>query len=192
MDELLKKIKDCTLCQEFLPIAPRPVMAASSKSKIIIVGQAPGRKAHDSLTPWNDMSGDNLRNWLGVSREQFYDTSNFALIPMGFCFPGSEKYGDVPPRKECAPTWHPPLFEAIENPELIILIGQFAMKYYLQKKAYKTITENVSHFESFLPDYFPLVHPSPRNRIWLKKNPWFETTIIPELQKIVHQILFKD
>ena len=189
MTKLKEEIHNCRLCKEFLPLSPRPIVDFSEKSKIIIIGQAPGRKAYDSETPWNDQSGDNLRRWLGVSQEEFYNTDNFALVPMGFCFPGSSRTGDLPPRKECAPTWHNSIFDILTEKKLIILVGHYAVNYYLKQKAKKSLTETVRHFNEYLPKYFPLVHPSPRNRIWHKKNDWFEYEVLPELQLSVLEIL---
>jgi len=179
----------CTLCQAVLPNPPRPILSFDSTSRILIIGQAPGQKAHTSGIPWNDASGEELRRWLAVESSEFYDTSLFGIVPMGFCFPGTGKSGDLPPRPECAPTWHSQILTALRDIKLILLIGSYAQSYYLKERSYRTLTENVSHYRDFLPDYFPLVHPSPRNRIWQKKNPWFEEEVIPELRKQVRQAL---
>lgn len=189
MDLLLTQINACTLCQASLPYPPKPILSFSSSSRILIIGQAPGKKAHDSGIPWNDASGEELRRWLDVDRHSFYDPSLFGIVPMGFCFPGTGKSGDLPPRPECAPTWHPQILTDLTNLKLILLIGSYAQSYYLKSNSYRTLTENVSHYKEFLPDYFPLVHPSPRNRIWQKKNPWFEEEIIPELRNLVRKAL---
>jgi len=187
VDELLQEVKGCLICQESLPNDPKPVLQASENSRILIIGQAPGRKVHESGVPWDDASGNELRRWLGVSKEEFYDPEFFGLIPMGFCYPGKGKSGDLPPRPECAPQWHEQLLSRMQNVKLTILIGQYAQKYYLKDRFNKSLTENVKNFRSFLPEYLPLVHPSPRNRIWQKRNPWFEEEVVPVLQEVVRK-----
>lgn len=152
----------------------------------MIIGQAPGQKVQDSGIPWDDKSGDELRRWLDVTKEQFYDASLFALMPMGFCYPGKGTSGDLPPRQECAPLWHGKVLAQIKNVKLTILIGQYAQKFYLGKDFNPSITENIKNYKKFLPTYLPLVHPSPRNRIWQKKNPWFEKKVIPALRDILN------
>ena len=189
MKKLIDKISACTICQAFLPNAPKPIFSVSAEAKILIVGQAPGQKVHDSGIPWKDQSGKELRRWLGVSEAQFYDTKLFALMPMGFCYPGKGTSGDLPPRPECAPTWHDALLKRMKNIEVTILIGQYSQKYYLGKNLKPTLTESVKSVKEYLPEFFPLVHPSPRNKIWQKKNPWFEKEIIPTLQKIITPFL---
>jgi uracil-DNA glycosylase len=185
MDKLLTEIRKCTVCKNYLPNKPRPILQASIHSSIIIIGQAPGQKVQDSGIPWDDASGNELRRWLGVDKEQFYNDQLFALIPMGFCYPGKGLSGDLPPRPECAPLWHQPLMEYMKNTKLIILIGQYAQQFYLGKELKATLTDTVKNHKTYLPHYLPLVHPSPRNRIWQKKNPWFEKEVIPYLQKII-------
>ncbi len=187
MEKLLKEIRACTVCKKFLPNKPRPILQASIHSKIIVVGQAPGQKVQNSGIPWDDLSGNELRRWLGVSKEQFYNDELFALLPMGFCYPGKGNSGDLPPRQECAPLWHQPVLSKMKKVKLIILIGQYAQKYYLAKKLKPTLTETVKNYKAYLPDFLPLVHPSPRNKIWQKKNPWFETDIVPMLQKTIRR-----
>ena len=189
MKNLLAEIRGCTVCEKFLPNAPRPIIQASAKSKILIIGQAPGQKVQNSGIPWDDKSGDELRRWLHVSKEQFYDPTLFALMPMGFCYPGKGSSGDLPPRPECAPLWHGKIVSQIKNVKLIILIGQYAQKFYLGKDFNPSITENIKNFNKFLPTHLPLVHPSPRNRIWQKKNPWFENEVLPVLQDNVNNII---
>ncbi|MEM7162211.1 MAG: uracil-DNA glycosylase family protein [Bacteroidota bacterium] len=189
MQTLLKEIKDCTICLRHLAHGVNPVISAGQKSKIAIIGQAPGRIVHESGIPWDDKSGERLRSWLGIVDETFYDSDSFALIPMGFCYPGTGKSGDLAPRPECAPKWHAPVMSELSHLELIVLIGNYAQKYYLKKALQKNLTETVKHYETYLPDFFPLPHPSLRNNIWLKKNPWFETSVIPSLQSRVKQIL---
>lgn len=187
---LLKKIQSCRECEKYLPFGANPVLSASPNSKIIVIGQAPGRIVHNTNIPWNDKSGKNLRNWLGVDDEMFYDTNLFGIVPMGFCYPGTGERGDLPPRKECAPLWHEPLISKMPQVKLYLLIGMYAQKYYLGKKRKKNLTQTVSHFEEYLPTYFPLPHPSPRNNIWQKKNPWFTEAVLPVLKERVKDLLF--
>lgn len=189
MQDLHHRIKNCTLCKAHLPLGPRPVVTAHANSKIVIIGQAPGTKVHASGIPWDDASGKQLRDWLGVSNEEFYNEQNFAIVPMGFCYPGRGKGGDMPPRPECAPQWHEQLWGLMPNVELVLLIGTYAQRYYLRKDAKKTLTETVDNFQQYLPRFFPLPHPSPRNRFWLTRNPWFETEVIPELKKSIQEIV---
>lgn len=182
MKRLLKEIEACEICKEHLPNPPLPVVRGSKESKILVVGQAPGRLVHESGIPWNDPSGNRLRQWLGVNKEQFYDPSIFALVPMGFCYPGTGDSGDFPPRKECAPEWHGQLLEAMPNIELTLLIGAYAQKYYLGKQMKKNLTETVRATHEYYPKFVALPHPSPRNNIWMKKNPWFEKEVLPLLE----------
>lgn len=189
MENLLKNIKKCEVCKSHLGLGPRPVLSATEHSKIIIIGQAPGTKVHKTGIPWDDPSGKQLRKWLGVTDEVFYDENKFAIVPMGFCYPGKGKSGDLPPRPECAPLWHQILLEKMPEVELIILIGMYAQKYYLQKDAKKTLTETVKKYHEYFPNYFVLPHPSPRNRFWLAKNQWFAVDVLPVLRKRVIEIL---
>ncbi len=190
MDKLLSDIRGCEVCKAHLPLGPRPVVSGHPKAKIIIIGQAPGTKVHNSGIPWDDASGTQLRKWLNITDDLFYDETKIAIVPMGFCYPGKGKSGDLPPRPECAPLWHKPLFDTMPELKLIILIGQYAQKYYLKKDAKKTLTDTVSEYEKYLPTYFTLPHPSPRNRFWLTKNPWFEDHVVPVLRQKVKEILF--
>lgn len=171
-----------------MELGTNPVLSASIESKVAIIGQAPGQLVHKSGVPWDDKSGDRLRAWLGVNKELFYNTHIFALIPMGFCYPGKGKTGDLPPRKECAPLWHEALFDNMPNIELTVLIGSYAQNYYLQDSKYETLTETVMNFSDFYPNILPLPHPSPRNNIWLKKNMWFERDLIPILKDRIQSI----
>ncbi len=188
MKKLLKQIKHCDICSQYLPHGVRPVVQASKTSKIMIIGQAPGRKVHESGVPWDDASGDQLRAWLGVDKNCFYDAGIFAFMPMGFCYPGTGKTGDLAPRKECAPQWHDPMLRQMHEIELTLLIGQYAQSRYL-KPAQRNLTANVQSFAHYLPDYLPLPHPSPRNRLWQSKNPWFVEEVLPCLSELVAGIL---
>ena len=177
------------MCEEFLPFAPKPIFSFSKNSKIVLIGQAPGIKVHESETPWDDASGVRLREWLGVSDEQFYDTKNFAIVPMGFCYPGKGKSGDLPPRKECAPLWIDQILGKLQDHKLKILIGQYSQKYFLGDSIKRNLTETVKCWREYLPDFIVLPHPSPRNNIWLKKNPWFRDELLPEIGKFVKKSL---
>ncbi|MEQ9592021.1 MAG: uracil-DNA glycosylase family protein [Cyclobacteriaceae bacterium] len=189
MKKLLNDIRSCTICKDFLPNAPRPIIQAHGDSKILIIGQAPGQRVQNSGVPWDDASGNTLRQWLGVDKEFFYNEKLFGLMPMGFCFPGSGKSGDLSPRKECAPTWHQSVLKATKDLRLTLLIGHYAQNYYLRGLAKSTLTETVRSYEAYLPRYFTLPHPSPRNNIWMKKNSWFEKQLIPILQERVNSAL---
>lgn len=190
MITLLEEVKNCRVCENFLPLGPNPVITAGSKSKIVVIGQAPGKIVHETSIPWNDKSGDNLRSWMGIDKETFYNPDKIALMPMGFCYPGRGKSGDLPPRPECAPLWHKRLLDLMPDIQLVLLIGQYSQNYYLRDKTHKTLTETVRQFQEYLPTYFPLPHPSPRNNIWQAKNRWFAEEVLPELKIRVHSILF--
>jgi len=189
MKKLLEEIRGCTICKAHLPLGPGPILSAHPKSKIIIIGQAPGAKVHASGVPWDDASGNELRRWLGVDAETFYNERIFALMPMGFCYPGKGVSGDMPPRPECAPQWHKKVLAYLKQVELTILIGQYSQGYYLGASAGETLTETVRSYKKFLPEFLPLPHPSPRNRIWQKKNSWFEKKVVPDLRKRVMKII---
>ncbi|MBT33260.1 MAG: IclR family transcriptional regulator [Thalassobius sp.] len=190
LKELLTEIKKCTVCESHLPLGANPVVSAHKKSKILIVGQAPGTKVHQSGIPWDDQSGKRLREWMGIDTDIFYDTEKIAIIPMGFCYPGRGKSGDLPPRKECAPLWHHQLLTQLPNLQLTLLIGQYAQKYYLKEKvANKTLTDTVKTFYEYMPSYIPLPHPSPRNNIWMRKNDWFEADVLPVLKTKVKELI---
>lgn len=177
---LLGEVKACRHCEQFLE--PRPVVQMQGSARLLIIGQAPGQKVHDSGIPWNDPSGDRLRDWMQIDREAFYDDKRVAIMPMGFCFPGSGKSGDLPPRKECAPLWHQRLLEKLPNIQLTLLIGQYAQHYYLGDRKV-ALTERVKQWHTYPAHFFPLPHPSPRNQLWLKKNPWFASEVIPAFRK---------
>lgn len=162
-----------------------PLFKASKDARIVIVGQAPGRKAEETHLVWNDISGDRLRLWMGISREKFYETNFIAHLPMDFYYPGKAKTGDMPPRKGFAEKWHPPLLAEMPNIQMIVLIGNYAQKYYLNKRCERNLTETVKNFHKYLPEYLPLVHPSPLNYGWLKRNPWFENDVLPILREVV-------
>lgn len=185
---LLAEVRACTLCAEHLPLGPRPVLQMHASARILIAGQAPGRKVHETGIPFDDASGDRLRSWLGISREVFYDARQVAILPMGFCFPGTGKSGDLPPRPECAPAWRASLLSHLKHLKLTLVIGQYAMAYHLPHEA-GTLTEIVQAWQKHWPHTVPLPHPSPRNNRWLKRNPWFEKDLVPLLQSRVSGIL---
>ena len=189
MKDLLKNIRSCTICKDVLVNGVNPVLAASVNSRIAIIGQAPGSVVHKSGVPWDDKSGKRLREWMGVTNEQFYDAEIFAIIPTGFCYPGKGKSGDLAPRKECAPLWHKLLLSKMEKVKLILLVGKYAQDYYLKQDAEKSLTETVRNYKNYLPNYLVLPHPSPRNNIWQAKNSWFKSEVLPELQLMINDIL---
>ncbi len=185
---LKKQVKNCTLCAQHLPLGPRPIIQMDTASRILIAGQAPGIKVHESGVPFNDASGQRLREWLGVDKETFYDPKQFAILPMGFCYPGKGKSGDLPPRPECKEKWRTSLLAALPNIQLTLVIGQYAIAYHLPGEG-KNLTQVVANWEKYWPNTLPLPHPSPRNNIWLKRNPWFQSTLVPKLQQRVAQVL---
>lgn len=189
MQDLLQNIRQCTICKEYLPLGPRPIVEAHKNSRIILISQAPGRVAHQSGIAWDDAGGKRLREWLGVTEDVFYNPKNFAIMPMGFCYPGKGKSGDLPPRPECAPQWHELMWSEFKNVELVILIGMYSQKQYLKEKAKRTLTETVASYQEYLPIYFPLPHPSPRNRFWLAKNPWFEEEVLQKLRITIKNLI---
>lgn len=186
--DTLNKVRDCTICNPYLPFGPRPVFQIHPKARILIAGQAPGRKVHETGIPFDDPSGNRLRDWMGVDREAFYDPKKIAILPMGFCYPGTGKSGDLPPRKECAETWREQLLSLLSNVELTLVIGQYAMDWHLADRQKSTLTETVKSWKNYWPQYLPLPHPSPRNNIWLKKNPWFEAEILPHLKSRIKKL----
>ncbi len=181
---LLREVRACELCSAHLPMGPRPVLQCHTSARILIAGQAPGRKVHESGVPFQDASGDRLRSWLGVTAETFYDERQVAILPMGFCFPGSGPSGDLPPRHECATAWRSELLAHLKNVRLTLVIGQFAQNYHLPD-AGSSVTEVVQSWRKHLPHTVPLPHPSPRNNRWLAQNPRFETELLPALKALV-------
>jgi uracil-DNA glycosylase len=188
---LLTEVRACVICDEQLPLGPRPVVQVHPLARILIAGQAPGRKVHQTGVPFNDASGDRLRTWMGISREVFYDAKQIAILPMGFCFPGTGKSGDLPPRSECAPAWRAALLSHLRNLQLTLVIGQYAQAYHLPNEG-ASVTEVVQAWRKNWPHTVPLPHPSPRNNLWLKRNAWFEEELIPVLRSRVSTVLADD
>lgn len=186
---LLQDVQGCTICEAVLPLGPRPVFQLHPKASILIAAQAPGKKVHETGIPFNDPSGDRLREWLGLNRGTFYDARQIAILPMGFCYPGTGKSGDLPPRPECAETWRAELLARLPNIQLTLVIGQYAQAYHLPNSTHKTVTDTVKAWKEFWPEQLSLPHPSPRNSIWLKRNPWFTTNLLPLLKEQVQMIL---
>lgn len=189
LGKLLHEVRSCRECEAELPLGPNPVLRAGHTSRILIVGQAPGTRVHRTGIPWNDPSGDRLRDWLQLDRDRFYDERTIAIIPMGFCYPGKGKSGDLPPRGECAPLWHERLLQQLPGLQLRLLIGKYAQDYYLGTRR-MSLAETVKNYRDYLPEgYFPLPHPSPRNIRWFRNHPWFESDVIPVLRDRVASIL---
>ncbi|MDF1863739.1 MAG: uracil-DNA glycosylase family protein [Saprospiraceae bacterium] len=186
---VIEEAQNCTICAPYLSHGVRPVFSIHPKSKILIIGQAPGRKVHETGIPWDDPSGKNLRKWLGVDEATFYNPEVFGILPMGFCYPGKGKSGDLPPRPECAPTWHDPLLKMMPEVKLTLLFGQYAIKRYLGESRQKNLTETVRTWRAYLPEYIPMPHPSPRNRFWMRKNEWFEEEVLVYLKESVTSVL---
>ncbi|MEE8106043.1 MAG: uracil-DNA glycosylase family protein [Planctomycetota bacterium] len=188
LDALLGRIRRCTICEPHLPHGVRPVVRAQESARILVAGQAPGRRVHESGVPFDDPSGDRLREWMGVDRKTFYDEKKIAIVPMGFCYPGTGKSGDLPPRPECAETWHDDLLGRLPNIELTLVIGAYAMRWHLES-AEKNLTETVRNWKRYRPTRIPLPHPSPRNNIWMRRNPWFATDVLPYVRRRVAKLL---
>lgn len=186
---LLESIRACRVCAEHLPHEPRPVLRISTTARLLIVGQAPGRRVHTTGIPFNDPSGDRLRMWMGVDRATFYDTRRVAIVPMGFCYPGKDASGDLPPRPECAATWRDQVLSLLPRIELTLAIGQYAIAWHLKGRAKETLAETVRAWRDYAPDVMPLPHPSPRNNLWLRRHPWFESEIAPALQRRVGKLI---
>ncbi len=191
LPSLLADIRACRVCEAHLPLGPRPIVQASATARLLIVGQAPGTKVHQSGIPWNDNSGETLRRWLQIDADVFYDANRIAIMPMGYCYPGKGASGDLPPREECATLWHERLLQHMPQVELTLLIGRYAQNYFLGAAAQSGVTQTVSRFAEFGPHYLPLPHPSPRNTAWFKHNPWFEDDVLPMLRARVWQVLAK-
>ncbi len=189
LDRLLDEIRACRICAAHLPLGPRPTLQAGSNARLLIVGQAPGTRVHASGIPFDDPSGDRLRAWLGIDRAVFYDRERDALVPTGFCYPGREGGGDKPPRPECAPAWQAKVRRHLPKIALTLLVGRYAQSHYLGGRSKETLAATVRAYEEYLPDYWPMPHPSPRNLIWLRRNPWFEAEIVPALRARVCRVL---
>lgn len=189
LTQLLGNIRTCTHCADALPCGPRPVLQAHGSARLRIVGQAPGRKVHETGIPWSDASGNRLRDWLGLTPRQFHDPRKVAIVPMGFCYPGKASSGDNPPRPECAPRWHEKLNSHLRHIALTLLVGQHAQVYYLRHQRKGTLSDTVQAWREFVPlGCLPLPHPSPRNQPWLLRNPWFEGELVPELRRIIQAL----
>ncbi|WP_022963439.1 uracil-DNA glycosylase family protein [Halopseudomonas pelagia] len=185
---LISQVRDCTLCQPQLPLGARPVVQAHPSARILITGQAPGRKVHESGIPFADASGERLRGWLGITPEVFYDARQIAILPMGFCYPGTGRSGDLPPRPECAPTWRELLMAGLPNIQLTLALGQYAQAYHFTGKRLP-VSARVADWQAHWPELLALPHPSPRNNIWLRRHPWFEEQVIPRLRQRVAEVL---
>ena len=186
---LVQEVRQCRLCEAHLPLGPNPVFQIHQDARVLIAGQAPGVKVHDSGIAFNDASGERLRSWMGLDNATFYDANQIAILPMAFCYPGRGKSGDLPPRPECAPAWREQLLEALPNLKLTLVIGKYAQAWHLPDAKYSTLTSLVQNWRLCSPNIIPLPHPSPRNNIWLKKNPWFEEKLVPQLAKRVQSAL---
>ncbi|PLW82677.1 IclR family transcriptional regulator [Kineobactrum sediminis] len=187
LKDLLQEVRACRACDTVLPLGANPIVRGQASARIMVIGQAPGTRVHATGVPWNDPSGDRLRGWMDLSREAFYDESRIAIMPMGFCYPGRGKSGDLPPRKECAPLWHQRLLAALPNIELTLLVGSYAQAHYTEGR-YPSLARRVMDWRKFAPEVVPLVHPSPRNRRWLRNNEWFEQEVVPYLRSRVARL----
>lgn len=189
LSRLLGEIRDCQACAAHLPHPPRPVVQAGAGARLLIIGQAPGRKVHETGIPWNDQSGERLRQWLDIPADIFYDDQRVAIMPTAFCYPGKGKSGDLPPREECAPLWHPRLLQALPEVQLTLLIGRYAQEFVLKDNCKASLTDTVAAYREYLPRYMPLPHPSPRNQFWWTRNRWFEEDVLPVLRAHVRTAL---
>jgi uracil-DNA glycosylase len=189
-DRLMAEVRACTQCAPYLPLGPRPVLRGRASARLLITSQAPGTKVHETGLSFNDRSGDRLRQWLGIDRETFYDEHRIAILPMGLCYPGRNAAGgDLPPRPECAPLWHTRLLAAWPAIELTLLVGSYAIDYYLKHRPQKGMTETVRAWRDFLPAFLPLPHPSWRTTGWESRNPWFAAEVLPELRRRVRLLI---
>lgn len=190
LESLLSEIRACRLCEADLPMGPRPTLGCASTATILVAGQAPGVRVHETGIPWNDPSGNRLRDWMGIDRDVFYDPGKIAIVPMGFCYPGTNpRGGDFPPRPECSRTWHDRVMALLPNIRLTLTIGQYAQAWHMRGRTGKTLTETVANWRDVAPEVIPLPHPSGRNNIWLKRNPWFAEELLPELKASVRRHL---
>ncbi len=189
LDRLLAAIRACRICEDHLPLGPRPVVVASAGARVLVAGQAPGTKVHKSGVPWDDASGDRLRDWLAVDRATFYDRRRIAIVPQGFCYPGKAGGGDLPPRPECAATWHDRLLAQLPNVELVVAAGRYAQDFHLGSRNRKTLTETVRAWRDYAPGVVPVPHPSWHNNRWLQLNPWFESETLAYLRGRVRRLL---
>jgi len=189
LDWIVREARACRVCAACLPQVPRPVLRASTTARLLIVGQAPGRLVHESGVPWNDPSGARLRDWLGLPAEIFYDVGSVAIVPIGMCYPGTVNGADLPPRRECAPLWHPRIVPRLAGVQLTLLVGGYSQAFYLRERRKSSLTETVQAFREYLPKYLPLPHPSWRNSGWLKRNPWFDRELLPELRRRVEAMV---
>ena len=187
---VLEEARACRVCAAHLPLGPKPVVRLAAGARVLIVGQAPGTRAHASGLPWDDASGKRLRGWLLLDRETFYDPARIAIVPMGLCYPGVlPRGGDKPPRPECAPLWHARLLDALGGVDLTLLVGRYAQSYYLGGRGKRTLTETVAAWRDYLPDYLPMPHPSWRTIAWQRDNPWFDAELLPALRARLHGLL---
>jgi uracil-DNA glycosylase len=190
LPRLLREISACRICEAELPQGPRPILRASRSARLLIISQAPGSKVHQTGVPWNDASGDRLRDWMNLDRSTFYDRAKIAIVPIGFCYPGAAASGgDKPPRPECAPLWHERVLDHLPNLQLTLLVGQYSQKRYLASGRKSSMTETVKAFAEYGPKFFPLPHPSWRSGIWMKRHPWFEQEILPRLRRAVQRAI---
>jgi uracil-DNA glycosylase len=189
LDHVAARARACTRCAPHLPLGPNPVLRVHADARLLIVGQAPGTKVHATGIPWNDPSGDRLRSWLALDRDTFYDVRRIAILPTGLCYPGRGPSGDLPPRAECAPEWHPPILARLPRIELVLLVGSYAQAFYLAARRRATLTDTVRAWREYAPRFVPLPHPSPRNTLWLRRNPWFEAEVVPALRSRVQALL---